>query len=169
MGTDETKFRRLEAKIEDLEAQVRFLMQINGIDLSALRTAPDEVILGLYRDAVQLLGLPGRTFDPEVVKRWSELFIQLSEYELIRIQGMVDYDHTWEPFLQLCIRMMTSVRQHEDMATSIGMQHLYALLDRGRKNLRDAAVVMIKRFPDGLTKEAKILLQDDDLAPALQK
>jgi hypothetical protein len=64
---------------------------------------------------------------------------------------------------------MTSVRQHEEFASSVGMQQLYALLERGRKNLRDSAVLMIKRYPEDLSPEAKVLLRDDDLAPALKK
>lgn len=169
MCTSDTKIKRLEAKIDDLEAQVRFLMQINGIDLSALRTAPDEVLLKLYRDAVQMLGLKQQVYDPEVVKKWADIYLQLSEYELVRIQEMVDYVHTWEPFYQLVIRMMTSVRQHKDFATAVGMQQLYSLLERGRKNLRDSAILMIKRFPEDLSYEGQLLLRDDDLAPALQK
>lgn len=169
MCSADIKIKRLEAKIDDLEAQVRFLMQINGVDLSALRTAPDEVLLKLYRDAVQLLGLAQQIYDPEVVKKWADIFLQLSEYELVRVQEMVDYTHTWEPFYQLVVRMMTSVRQHDEFAGSVGLQHLYALLERGRKNLRDSAIIMIKRFPEDLSYEGKVLLQDDDLAPALQK
>ena len=169
MCSTDTKIRQLEAKIDDLEAQVRFLMQINGIDLSALRSAPDKVLLKLYRDTVQMLGLKQQVYDPEVAKKWADIFLQLSEYELVRIQEMVAYIHTWEPFYQLVVRMMTSVRQHEDFATTVGLQHLYALLERGRKNLRDSAIMMIKRFPEDLSPEGKLLLRDDDLAPALKK
>lgn len=164
-----TRVKRLEAKIDILESHIRFLMQVNGIDLSALRSAPDDALLKLYRDSVQMLGLKDRVFDPEVAKKWTDIFLQLSEYELIRIQDLVDYNHTWEPFYQLCVRMMTSIRHRPDMASSIGLQHLYALLERGRKNLRDSAILMIRKFPEGLTREAELLLQDDDLPQSLQK
>lgn len=159
MNQINSKLEKLEAKVNNLESQIRFLLQINGLDLSELRTAPDDVLLSLYRDAVQLLGYRS-AYDPEVVKRWAEIFVQLSEYEFIRIQELVDYHHTWEPFYQLCIRTMTSIRQNKDLPTTVGLQHLYALLEKGRKNLRDAAILIVKRSPEKLSPVAETLLKD---------
>ena len=152
--------RILEARITVLEKQVQFLLRVNGIDLSALRDVPDEDLLKYYRDAVQLLGLAHKNFPPEVAERWAQLFCQLSELEMARIQNLVDYDHTWEPFYYLCVRMMTSIRQRSDFTSDIGLQHLYGLLDKSRKNLREIAVVMIKNSPDTAPQKAKVLLKE---------
>lgn len=154
----------LEARIAVLERQMGFLLRINGLDLSALREVPDEELLKYYQDAVQLLGLRANQIPPEAAERWAELFCQLSEVELVRLQQLVDYDHTWEPFYHLCIRMMTSVRQNKKLAEDLTLQHLYAFLEKGRRNVRDAAVIMIQKYPDTLPRKAKILLREDDLA-----
>ena len=155
----------LEARLSVLERQMAFLLRINGLDLSALREVPDEELLKYYQDAVQLLGLRARQIPPEASERWAELFCQLSEVELVRLQHLVEYDHTWEPFYHLCIRMMTSVRQNRELSSDLGLQQLYAFLEKGRRNVRDAAVIMIKKHPDTLPKKAKILLRDNDLLP----
>lgn len=163
----EEELRLLEARISSLEGQVRFLLRINGLELSALRSAPDKELLKYYQDAVQLLGLKSKRYPPEVVERWADLFAQFSEYECTRLQFIVDYEHTWEPFYHLCVRMMTGLRQHKDMATDVGMQHLYAFLELSRKNLRDAAIIMIKKYPDTVPPRAKTLLKGDDLSAYL--
>lgn len=161
---DEFKIRKLEARIGNLERQVRFLLQVNGLDLSALREAPDDELLKYYQDVVQLLGLRGEQFAPEIMQVWGELFCQISEYELTRLQEIVEYDHTWEPFYQLCRKMMTALRQHKGFAKDTVLKNLYALLDKARKNLRDSAVIMIKKYPQELPQVAKVLLKDGPLA-----
>jgi hypothetical protein len=161
---DEQEIRKLEARVVNLESQVAFLLRINGLSLSALRTASDDELLKHYRDAVQLIGLREQQLSPDVCLCWSELFCQLSEFELIRLQGLVDYAHTWEPFYHLCIRMMRVVRHARGFARNGELKHLYAFLEKGRKNLRDAGVIMIQKYPQGVPKMAHVLLKDDPLS-----
>ena len=160
---DEFRIRKLEALVGNLERQVKFLLKINSLDLSALREAPDTELLKYYQDAVTLLGLRKEKLEPEVMSVWGELFIQLSEFEIVRLQEMVEYEHTWEPFYTLCVRMMTVVRQRRNFTKDITLRNLYALLDRGRKNLRDSAMIMIQKYPQNLSQTAKALLKDDSL------
>lgn len=159
----EAQQRLLEARISVLERQVQFLLRINGIDLSALRNVTDEQLLKYYQDVVQLLGLSRKQYPPEVIERWAQFFCQISELETARLQNMVDYAHTWEPFYHLCVRMMTTVRQNKGFATDMGLQHLYGLLDRSRKNLREIAIMMVKKYPETLPPKAKILLKDENI------
>lgn len=153
----------MEAQIKNLERQVEFLLRINGLDLAGLRTASDDDLLKLYQDAAQLLAVIQRGIDLEIIERWSEYFLQLSEMELIRLQPIVSFDHTWEPFFLLCVKMMTQVRQNKLLPEKIRIQQLYALLDRGRKNLREAAVVMCRKFPGTLTTKGRTILKDAEL------
>lgn len=153
----------LQARVDKLEKQVDFLLRLNGLDLSALRSVSNSVLLKYYQDAVQLLGLGTAQLPPEAIERWAELFLQLSEYEMVRLQGIVDYNHTWEPFFHLSIKLMTALRQHKDFASDLGLHHLYAALDRGMKNLRNVAVIMCKRHPEDLPERARVLLKDGEL------
>lgn len=156
----EEQQRLLEARVSLLEKQVQFLLRINGLDLSALRDVPDGELLKYYRDAVQLLGLRGEPFPPEVVERWAQLFCQLSEVEIARLQNIVEYEHTWEPFYHLCVKMLTSLRRNKQFCSDVGLQHLYAFLEKARKSLREIAVVVMKRYPDSLPPKAKVLLKE---------
>ena len=161
---DKEQQRLLEARVSVLERQVQFLLRINGIDLSALREVSDKQLLKYYRDVVQLLGLRNKQYPPEVIEQWAQFFCQLSEYETARLQNIVDYEHTWEPFYHLCVKMATTIRQHKDFAVDLGLQHLYGLLDKSRKNLREIAIIMIKKYPEKLPPKVKILLKEDTLS-----
>lgn len=155
----------LEAQVSSLERLVQFLMRLNGLDLSALRRAETADLLALYQDAVMLLALCEPQFDEDVLKRWAEIFLQLSEYELTRIKSDVGFDHTWQPFYQLCSKMMTHVRQKKDFTTSLNLQHIYMSLDRGRKNLRDSAIVLIQNASTDPPPLVKALLKEIDPKP----
>jgi hypothetical protein len=156
------------ARIRILEKQVAFLLKINGLDLSALRNAPDQELLEWYRNAVTSLGL-SKPFPPEMISPWTEFFLQVSELEFRRLAGLVDYHHTWEPFYQICVKFMTDVRQHKDFGTDHHLNQLYALLDKGRRNLREAAVMILTDHPEGLPDRTKALLRCDRLLSALSK
>jgi hypothetical protein len=166
---EEPEVRELKARLSNLERQVDFLLRINGLDISRLREAPDEELLRYYRDAVHLLGIREEQFDSEVVQLWSELFCQLSEYEFTRLQKLVDYDHTWEPFYQLCIHMMTAIRHKKGFSRMPTLKNAYAYLEKARKNIRDSAVIMIKKYPDQLPHISQVLLKDSPLEFSTKK
>lgn len=159
----------MEARVSVLEKHVSFLLKVHGLDLSAYRNADNDTLLSLYRDAVQLLSFEPKDIPSEVIKRWAEIFMQLSEYELTRIREVVDYEHTWEPFYQLCIKMMTAIRHHPRLPKDMALQHLYALLDRDRRNLRDSAIMMIKNSNSELPTHIKVLLRGNDIVDLLPK
>jgi hypothetical protein len=159
--------RLLDARMDGLEKQVAFLLRVNGLDLSHFRTVKDDELLGLYQDAVQLVAVVPKGMALEVIERWAEFFIQLSEYEFTRLQPIVSFDHTWEPFFLLCTKMMTQVRHDPKLPDSLRIQQLYALLDKGRKNLRDAAVIMCRKYPGTLTKRGMVMIKDGDLLASI--
>jgi hypothetical protein len=165
---EEHATRLLDARVANLEKQITFLLRVQGLDLSAFRTSTDAELLKVYQNAVHLLSVINKGVDLEIVERWSEYFIQLSEYEFTRLQPIVSFDHTWEPFFLLCTKMMTQVRSDSRLAENASIQQLYAVLDKGRKNLRDAAVTMCHKYPSTLTAKGKILLRDSSILTGLQ-
>ena len=92
--------------------------------------------------------------------------VELSEFEFVRLQEIVDYEHTWEPFYNLVIRMMTAVRRAKGFMRNGTLKQLYAYLEKGRKSLRDSAVIMIKKSdrPQELPQVAQTLLKDNLIA-----
>jgi hypothetical protein len=166
---DDEHLRRLtDARIANLEKQVAFLIRVNGLDLSSFRTASDEELLKIYQNAVHMLSVIGRGVDLEIIEKWSDYFLQFSEYEFTRLQAIVSFDHTWEPFFLLCTKMMTQVRHDKRLGENVSIQQLYALLDKGRRNIRDSAVVMCRKYPDTMTAKGRIILKDNDLLADLQ-
>jgi hypothetical protein len=159
----------MDARIAVLEKQIEFLLRLNGLNLSTFRTATDEQLLQVYRDAVQLLGMPDKRIELEIVERWSETFQQISEVEIIRLQPIVEHEHPWEPFYLVCIRMMTEVRTHPKLHMSLRTQQLYALLDKGLRNLRSLGAIMIRKFPENVPERALVLLEGESLEKHLKK
>jgi len=150
----------LVARIGVLENQVRFLMKLNGVELSALREASDQDLLSHYQNAAQSIGFSAQDVPLPVIEDWVELFLQLSELEFARLKALVEYDHTWEPFYTLCVKLQTQVRQSKNFAVDPQARELYAALDKARKNIRDAAIIMIRKHPETLPARARVLLQD---------
>jgi hypothetical protein len=150
--------RLLEARVATLEAQIKFLLRLNGMDTSALREASDGDLLKCYQEAVGLLGIPHQKLPIETMERWVELFLQLSEVELVRIQGLVGYEYPWEPFYQLCTHFQTALRRSKRFTRDPGMKGLYGVLERARRNLRDGAVVMARKRPHNYPPKVKALL-----------
>jgi len=159
----------LEARVRILEQQVEFLLKLNGLNISEFRSVDDSTLLSVYRDAVQLLGLSEQRIDLEIIENWSNVFLQLSEIEMIRLQPIVELKHTWEPFYLLCLRMMTFVRTHPKIDVSVRTQHLYAALEKGIRGLRAIGAIMLKRNPDTIPRKAQVLLEPDDLKMHLKK
>lgn len=162
MGSHDDELRKLESKVAVLEKQVAFLLQVNGFHLSEMRKIADQDLLRLYQDAVQLISVIKGTA-LEIIERWAEIFLQLSEVEMTRLQPIIGFDHTWEPFYLLCTKMMTKVRQSKEIGSSIRVQQLFALLEKGRQNLRECGVVMCHRFRDTLTETGKALIKFGDV------
>ena len=167
VGSEDRAKDLLEARVSYLEGLVKFLLHVNGLDYSALRDLPDQELLKYYQDAVQLLSLQSGSFPPEIIDLWAPTYIQLSEFEILRLRDIVEYHHTWEPFYTLCLKMMTALRQNPQLGSSMRLQQLYIYLEKGRRNLRDIAVVMSRKYPDALSQKAKALLTTDDLAACL--
>ena len=155
-----SRVHSLEAQVSSLERLVQFLLKVNGLDLSALRGASDRDLLKLYQNVILLLPIPASGIDPEVMKRWAETFLQLSEFELTRIKLMVDYDHTWQPFYQACSKMLAEIRRQPEFSANVDLQTLYGVLDRGRRNLRDAAVLLIQNASSEPPPMIKTLLRE---------
>jgi hypothetical protein len=155
------------ARLAVLEKQVEFLLKLNGLNLSRFKDADDEELLRVYRDTVQMLGVSDERIPLEHIEQWSEVFLQISEVEVVRLQPIVEIMHTWEPFYLLCQRMMTHVRTHPKLDISLRTQQLYATLDKGIRGLRAIGAIMLKKHPEGLSRKGTVLLHGSDLRPYL--
>jgi len=163
MGSRDDIVRQLESKVAVLEKQVTFLLKVNGFHLSEMRKISDENLLRLYQDAVHLVAVVRKGIALEVVERWAEIFLQLSEVEMVRLQPIIGFDHTWEPFYLLCTKMLTQVRESKEVKTQVRVQQLFALLEKGRQGLQSCGVMMCHRFQDTLTDTGRTLIEVGDL------
>jgi hypothetical protein len=156
----------LRARISALEKTVQFLLRLNGMDLSELRNASDGDLHEHYIDAVRTL--KGDHPKMEKATYWADLFVKISEYELLRLRDITGYPHTWEPFYLLCVKYMTFVRKHPRLGKEPPLLRLYALLEKGRASLRDSAIIMLRLSEDKLGPRTRILIKDDELARILK-
>jgi hypothetical protein len=163
MGSHDDELRQLESKVSVLEKQVTFLLKVNGFHLSEMRKISDEALLRLYQDSVHVISVIRKGVALEIVEHWAEIFLQLSEVEMVRLQPIVGFDHTWEPFYVLCIKLMTQVRTCAEIKTSTRVQQLFSLLEKGRQGLQACGVMMCRKFQDTLTDTGRALIKDGDL------
>ena len=163
MGSHDTEQRELESRVAVLEKQVAFLLRVNGFHLSEMRKAPDEALLRLYQDAVHVVSVVRKGIALEVVEHWAEIFLQLSEVEMVRLQPIIGFDHTWEPFYLLCTKLLTQVRDSKEINTSVQVQQLFSLLEKGRQSLQACGVMMCHKFQHSLTDTGRALIRDGDL------
>jgi len=164
-GKDE-KIQLLEARISALERGLELLLKASGIDMYGLRDLSATQLLEYYRQAVSLLGLRELFLTDDEIEEWAKIFNQLSEIECTKLQTLVEYDHTWEPFYELCLRLQASLRRRPSFAIDPVGRELYALLEKGRKNLQAVAAVCMKNDPQQAPYRAQILLKDfEDYMP----
>jgi len=131
----------MEIRLEVLERRVIFLSYINGIDVTGLRDVTDEQLVALQREAKKFCNRPTKSIPLAEVRRWAELFLKFSEYELERLGRILQERRPWAPFYRLCLAFMSSLPSRRGFGRNDNLQELYRLLERGRKNLGQSIVI----------------------------
>ena len=124
-----------------VERRVEFLSYITGVDVTGLRTATDEELVGLYREARLAFKRPFEEISPAEIQKWGETFLQISEEELRRLARRVTTRRPWNAFYLLCGRLQRGLRQKHGFTTSDDCKALYRLLERGRRSLGHSLVL----------------------------
>jgi hypothetical protein len=130
-------------KLEEDMAVVRRALEIRTEPLRVKK----EMALDLYNEAKLSLEKRLNEWNPEEVKTWSSLF---DRFDASTFDAMPDKQRPWEIFYKLCLAMMEYVASRPDMSE----EPLWANLDRGRKNLRDEAILWIELGKGTFPKEA---------------
>jgi len=155
------ELKDLRTRVVALEERVAYLTYVAGVDVTALRAATDEQLVALVQEASRARNMVGAS-PPGNMRKWGELFIQVSEVELLRISHLIKTPRPWEPLYVLCVEMMTEMRRRKWLQRSPSGQDLYRLLEKGRKTLGQAAIMTMEALAAeiGTSATRRLLLQD---------
>lgn len=131
----------LKVRLHSMESQHQFLMEVLGLEVSALRDQPVEVLLKTYREVVVEAQEDPKFMQVDEIKRWAIILCQFTELEFQRLVGPTQDIHPWKPFYNLCINLLTNLRRRRSFYRNVNQQQIYRLLDKARKQLSNAASV----------------------------
>lgn len=145
---DMARPRELVAKVLLLEREVRalrssldILMKVNGMLSSSLSELPTEHLILLTETARAKLRQDDWSI--EELLTLSEVFLRVSDADIVRLNEAVGAHDSWRVFYELCLRMCWFVREGalpEDKDTETAR----VLLHRGLRNLRSIGVLFIE-------------------------
>jgi len=129
-------------QIESIERRLDLLMEASGLNVSGLRDATDEELIALHKEAKEFKAIDHKKITLDHIQTWCPIFAQLTTLEFDRLLNLVPEVRPWMPFYDLCIRFMRHTRRRNAFRTSWHSQEAYRLLERGRKNLETAIIVV---------------------------
>jgi hypothetical protein len=131
----------LKVRLHSMENQHRFLMEVLGLEVSALRDQPVETLLNTYREVVVAAQEDPKFLRTPEIKRWATILCQFTELEFQRLVGPTQDIHPWKPFYNLCVGLLMNLRRRKRFAADSNQQQIYRVLDKARKQLSNAASV----------------------------
>jgi excisionase family DNA binding protein len=131
----------VKIRIHSVESRLDFIMQVLGLEISALRDKPIEMLLKIYTDAMVAASENPRFIRFEQARRWADVLCQFTELEFQRLVGPTQDIHPWKPIFNLCVNLLTDFRRRKRFGTDLSMQQTYRVLDKARKQLSQAALV----------------------------
>ena len=131
----------INLRLRSIDERMNFLMRVNGLDISALRDAPIEMLKGFYDEAETFLELNAFGLPYQQMEQWAKVLLQFTEIEYERLVGPTQDLHPWKTFYFLCRHLMRTLRQRKGFATHPRMQQAYRLLDKARKHINQSAMI----------------------------
>jgi hypothetical protein len=159
-----------ERKIERLEMALDLIMEVNGLKASRFSSISDADLINLHDNARDALG--EEAWIENQMGKFCEVFCKITEVEIDRLNDLLQVDHSWQTFYQLCLAMTRYVGMHPELDTTLNLQRIRDLLYAGRKNLSTIAVLFIEKSAQ-LGPSRKLLMKvaasDIDLFDHLAK
>ena len=133
----------LEREVERLKEAVNMLFEVNGMVASRFSKMDDGQLAQLYQVVENELGEEAWATDR--LLSFCEIFIKITEIELDRLNEMLNLDHSWQTFYELCMKVTKFVALHPDLKTDLELQRVRDLLTVSRKNLGTIAVLFVEK------------------------
>lgn len=128
----------LEAKLKRLERTVNALLGVHRVGSSTSISHLDDIDLyRLFKQAKDSLKVGN--WDDLDIRKWSAVFLQISEVELSRLELLDKNPVPWRVLLDLCNAMVEFWR--ERYSDNPNYHELAYLLDKSRTNLRNSIII----------------------------
>lgn len=152
LGTDLPPLNRqtiiqLFNRVQKLENDMALMKIIWDIKDHPLRPSEAEAS-GLYRASAAALA--ASTWSIKEIEMWAGIFLQMDELALESICKATALQKAWEPFFNLCLRLMDFVSKLNKKQPSLEAQALEKKLEEGRKKLRGTILMWIEMGKGGI-------------------
>lgn len=159
---DMARPRDLVKKVLLLEREVRALREIvdiigavNGLLSNSLSELDTTNLINL-RNTVVETSVEG-AWSIEKILQFSEIFLRISDSDIVRLNDAMCDDDSWRVFYDLCLKMSLYCRSSK-IEQSRDLEMARALLQRGLRNLRSIGVLFTEN--KSFLKTSRKLLED---------
>jgi hypothetical protein len=136
------RVRILESTVSRLKEAIDILFQVNNMSSSRFSSMEDTELTTLYENICSELNK--NNWDIGRILSCCEVFIRIGECEIEKLNNLVGTNHSWKPLYELCLKQSKYVNAHPKLETDANLQRCRELLNVGRKNIREIAVVFIE-------------------------
>ena len=131
----------LERKVKALTNALDLLGAVNGMTSNSLDELDQQDLLALAEMAKK--ALLKEKWDTEEMLRFSEVFLRMSDSDIIRLNDSLGTHDSWRVFYELCLHMSIYARE-ADLEPGRDTDTVRALLQKGLRNLRSIGVLFIE-------------------------
>ena len=131
----------MERELAALRHTVDIMGQANSMLSSSLRKFDTSQLVQLSEAAHRSLQQGSWTVDE--LLRFSEVFLSMSDADIVRLNDMVGTHDTWRGFYELCLRMAQYSREGA-LEESRDLETARTLLHRGLRNVRSIGMMFIE-------------------------
>lgn len=145
----------LEREVAALRKTVDLMGKVNGFLSSSLEDFDDSSLLQLSN--VISTFFDQETYTIEELLKFSEIFLRVSDADIVRLNDIVGTHNTWRDFYKLCLKM-TIFSREGDLEMCKDLEIAQALLARGLRNVRSIGVLFIEN--EAFLKTSRELLEE---------
>lgn len=131
----------LERQVAALTSALDLFGAVSGMTSTSLDELDDQELVALS-GAVKK-ALQQESWSIEDMLRFSEIFLRVSDSDIVRLNNTLCSDDSWRDFYELCLHMSTYARG-EDLERGRDLDTVRALLQRGLRNVRSIGVLFIE-------------------------
>lgn len=144
----------LERKVKSLAHALDLFGAVSGMTSTSLDELSDQELVALSESVREALSLG--SWDLDDMLKFSEVFLRISDSDVIRLNEALGTNDSWKDFYVLALNMSTFARKMES-PPSRDLDTVRALLQQGLRNLRSIGVLFIEN--SAYLETSKTILQ----------
>lgn len=145
----------LERQVASLQRTVDLMGKVNGFLSSSLDCFDETNLLQLSEKVSQFLDKD--EFSVGELLQFSEIFLRVSDSDIVRLNKVLGNDDNWQDFYKLALKMTVFSRECK-LPMSRDLETAQVLLSRGLRNVRSIGVLFVENA--SLLKSSRELLEE---------